>query len=85
MLTEASSIENELKSLISEIAEVDIDKVNFDTSLTKDLGVDSMRALELLAALEKKYKIEISEEELSKLDRLGSVVELVKEHLTKKS
>lgn len=83
-MIDSSSIETELKSLISEIAEVDIAKINEDTSLTKDLGVDSMRALELLAALEKKYKIEISEEELPQLDRLGSVVSLVKEHLQRK-
>lgn len=86
MLTEVSFelIESELKSLISEIAEVDISKVSYDTSLTKDLGVDSMRALELLAALEKKYKIEISEEELPQLDKLGSVIDLVKKHLVSK-
>ncbi|MEW5759060.1 MAG: acyl carrier protein [Candidatus Omnitrophota bacterium] len=84
MLTELS-IENELKSLISEIAEVELNKVNCDASLTKDLGVDSMRALELLAALEKKYKIEIAEEDLPKLDKLGTVVELVKKYLAEKS
>lgn len=84
MLAELS-IENELKSLISEIAEVGLDKVSLETSLTKDLGVDSMRALELLAALEKKYKIEIAEEELPMLDKLGSVVDLVKNHLAKRS
>lgn len=84
MLAELS-IEQELKALIAEIAEVDVDKINTETSLTKDLGVDSMRALELLAALEKKYKIEIAEEELPQLDKLGMVFDLVKKHLATKS
>lgn len=74
-------LENELRALVAEIVEVGPEKITIEAKFVDDLGMDSMMALEILAALEKKYKIRIPEERLSRLRTLREAVELLKECL----
>lgn len=77
-------IENKIKSIIAEILEVDVKKVTSKARFVEDLGMDSMRALEILAAIEKTYRIEIPEEALPKIVSFDEVIKLTKELLSKK-
>ena len=77
----AERVKQEVRSIIAEIADVEEEKIKDDLNLVKGLGFDSMMALEILAKLEKKYKIRIPEEELTKLANLNQTVDLVKRHL----
>jgi len=85
MMEEATeNLEQELRSLIAEIAEVGEEKITPDTHFVKDLGIDSMMALEILAATEKKYKLRIPEECLVRMTNLTQVVSIAKDLLSKK-
>jgi acyl carrier protein len=64
----------ELRALFSEITE--IDDIPTQKSL-KDLGVDSMMALEIVTAIEKKYAIKIEEAELDQVATLEKAASLV--------
>ena len=64
----------ELRVLFSEITE--IDDIPSTKSL-KDLGVDSMMALEIVTAIEKKYAIKIEEAELDQVATLEKAAQLV--------
>jgi len=55
--------------------------VDAGAHLVEDLGMDSMMALEILAALEKKYKIKLPEEELPKITSVNRAIELVKQYV----
>lgn len=77
-------LENELRSLIAEIIEKDPGQVTPEARFYEDLGVDSMMALEILAAIEKKYRIAIPEEKLAQLVTLKDTVTVAKEYLEKK-
>jgi len=77
------ALEKELRSLIAEIVEFDEEKITPNANFVEDLGMDSMMALEILASLEKKYKLKIPEENLVKITNLKQVVELVSEFLGK--
>ena len=74
------NLEQEIRAMIAEIAERDEEEIEGDLSFVEDLGFDSMMALEILAKLEKQYKIKIPEEELTKLDNLNQTVALVKKY-----
>jgi acyl carrier protein len=76
-------IENEIKNLVAEIIEKDPGEIKPDSRFVEDLGVDSMMALEILAGVEKKYKIAIPEEKLAEFKTLDAVVKIAKEHLNK--
>ena len=78
------NLEQEIRALIAEIVEMDEDKITPDANLVEDLGMDSMMALEILASVEKKYKIKIDEEYLTKLTSLKQIIEVAKSILEKK-
>jgi acyl carrier protein len=75
------NLEQEIRSIIAEIAERDEEEIKSDLNFVEDLGFDSMMALEILAKLEKQYKIKIPEEELTELTNLNQAIDLVKRHL----
>jgi len=77
-------IETDIKNLIAEIIEKDPSEINPDAKFAEDLGVDSMMALEILAGIEKKYKITIPEEKLVALTTLNETVAVAKQYLASK-
>lgn len=74
-------IEDEVKKLIAEILEKNPDEITPDLRLVEDLGMDSMMALEILAAVEKKYKIAIPEAKLPQMNSLAAVTAIAKEYI----
>jgi len=78
------NLEKELRSLIAEIVELEEAKITPEASFVEDLGMDSMMALEILAAIEKKYKLKIPEEYLTKMTNLNKIVEITTDLLSKK-
>lgn len=77
------NFEQELRELISKIVEIEPQKITLDANFVADLGMDSMMALEILAAIEKKYKVQIPEEKLGKLQNLTEAIKLTKEYVEK--
>ena len=73
------NLEEEIRTLIAEIIEVEPSKIGTNTHLVKDLGIDSMMALEILAAIEKKYKIRIPEGYLPKMATLTEATAVARE------
>jgi len=79
----SDSLEKEIRSLVAEILEMDEEKITPDAKFVDELGMDSMMALEILASVEKKYKIKIPEEYLTKVTSLRSMVDIAKKLLIK--
>ena len=73
----------EIRKMIAEIAEEEEDKIAPDAKFIDDLGMDSMLALEVLALLEKTYKIKVPEDKLLQMTTLNNVVSVVKELIPK--
>ncbi len=74
-------LEKELKALISEIVEIEEEKITPEASFVEDLGMDSMMALEIMAATEKKYKLKIPEENLTKMTNLSQVIKIISQFM----
>ena len=75
------NVEKEVRDLIADIIEMDPNEISPDAHLVEDLGMDSMMALEILASLEKKFKIRIPEDELPKITTLNKAIELTKKYV----
>lgn len=69
-----------LREIVAEVAE--LDEVP-DGKPFKDLGIDSMMAIEIVAEVERRYKLKIPEGELEQVRDLDSVVALVAAKLSK--
>jgi acyl carrier protein len=63
-----------LRGIVSEVAEIDDVP---DATAFKDLGIDSMMAIEIVAEIERRYRIKVPEQELEQVRDLNSVVALV--------
>jgi acyl carrier protein len=77
-------VEKEVKEIIAQILEVEPEKITPEAKFVEDLGMDSMMALEIVAAIEKKYKVVIPEEHLMKLANLNDVINMTQQFLGKK-
>ncbi|MCL6450210.1 MAG: acyl carrier protein [Acetobacteraceae bacterium] len=74
-------LEGEIRQLIAEIVEMEPENLSPEADFIKDLGLDSLRALEVLAALERRYRIQIPQERLLELTSLRRVVQVTREVL----
>ena len=74
----ADDLKEKLRAIVMEVAE--LDAVSDDKPF-KDLGIDSMMAIEIVADVERAYKIKIPEAELEQITDLLSVVRLVESKL----
>ena len=59
----AKTVEKEIISLISEVSGFDEEKITTETNLPDDLEIDSIKAIEITVALEKKFKISVRRSE----------------------
>ena len=57
----------ELQELSAEILGIDADQIQMDKSFQRDLAADSLDLVELIAAIEDKYDVELPDEELEKM------------------
>jgi len=70
-------LENEIKEIISDVSGYDFEEIKPDTNLINELEIDSIKAIEITVAIEKKYKISIRDEDVPKIVTLTDAVELV--------
>lgn len=78
-----NDVEFDIRSLVAEILEVEPQTISGSARFVQDLGMDSMMALEILASIEKKYRIIIPEESLTKFVNLDTTVAIVREILAR--
>lgn len=71
----------EIRESIANMAEVEPEEIKPNDSL-KDVGIDSFMALELVATLERKYKIQIPETLMPKFKTLEDTVSITRELMT---
>lgn len=79
--TSSKNIEQVIRRLIASIVETEPDQIDPDAHLVEDLGMDSMMALEILAGLEKEFRIVIPENELPTITTLNRAVQLAQKFL----
>lgn len=83
-MPEAPNVEKDILALVAEILEEEPESIDPAANFIKDLGMDSMMALEILAGIEKKYRMAIPEDMLPQFTDVNTTVRLVKGLLEKK-
>jgi len=74
----SNNFEEEVKKMIADITEVPVEKLTPDADFFKDLGIDSLKAIEIVAAFEKKYRIIIPEKDIPNIRNIRQVLEYTK-------
>jgi acyl carrier protein len=68
-----TELKEKLRAIVAEVSEIDAIP---DQTPFADLGIDSMMALEIVAEVERTYKISVPEDELKSLTNFESVYNL---------
>jgi len=76
------TLKEELRALVAEIAEKDEIP---DGATFKDLGIDSMMGVEIVAAVERQYHVKIADDEIEGFKDLDSAYAMVVRKLGAKS
>jgi acyl carrier protein len=63
----------ELQELSAEILGIDADQIQMDKSFQRDLAADSLDLVELIAAIEDKYDVELPDTELEKMKTIADL------------
>lgn len=80
-----SSMEKEIVSIISDVSGYDEEEIKPDSNFFKDLEIDSIKAIEITVALEKKFKVSVRDEDVPKITTVKEAVELVEKLLAAKT
>ena len=69
-----------LRELIAVELQVGVEAIRKGVSLRKDLGMDSVAALNILFAAEEVFGIRVPERELESVDDLDAICDLIRQH-----
>jgi acyl carrier protein len=67
----------ELREMVAEVLEMEPEEVADTADFVAEYEADSLRAIEILARIEKKYKVEIPQSSLPELSNLKAVYDVV--------
>ena len=73
-------MKDEIIDLIAETLDVDKKKLNEKTNLVKDLEIESLDLVDLVAAFEEKFDIEIADKDIKNLQTVGDIIKYAEEH-----
>ena len=74
-----NNLSKEIKTLVAKVIKVPEDKIDPNANLFTQLGVDSLLGVEIFAALDKKYGIDVPEDRLRGIGTLNDIIRLVEE------
>ncbi|MBO0819379.1 MAG: acyl carrier protein [Nocardiopsaceae bacterium] len=84
MTTTAANRKETIKEIVCDILEIDPEEVTETSLFKEDHNADSLRAIEILAALEKTFDVTIDQSELARMVNLEGVYEVVDESASRK-
>lgn len=81
----ADQIRAEVKNLVARVTEREPDEIPDDAHFMDQLGVDSLMAMEIMIAVDRKFGIDIPEEEFNKATNVNESVKMVEHWLGQRS
>jgi acyl carrier protein len=71
-------LEQEVIAVVAAITKAPSARITPDTDLRVDLNVDSLQGLQIVAALEKRFNVELSDEDLDSYTSVRSICEAIR-------
>jgi acyl carrier protein len=72
-----ASIADQVRAVVAKQLKVDLEKVTDNAYFVQDLGADSLQSMELIAAFEDEFDIEMDEDEATKVKTVGGAIEFI--------
>lgn len=75
--TQIALDKEELRSLIADVLELDVEEVTDDADFVQDLEVDSLMVLAIVVRLENQYGVKLEESDFKQVSSLIQVLQLI--------
>lgn len=79
----SNDVEQRVKKVIARVLETSEDQITDDANFIFDLGANSMQSMELVAAFEEEFDIEMDEEKALDVQTVSHAVEFISGYLDK--
>lgn len=76
-----SEIKDRVVKVVCQVLSIDADMVEMESSFVFDLGAESMQSVQLVAAFEEEFSIEMDEDALS-VQTVGDAIEYITKYLS---
>ena len=76
-----SDVEKRVKEVTARTLKVDVARILHDARFVEDLGAESIQSVELVAAFEEEFDIEMDEEEALEVKTVGKAIEFIEKTL----
>ena len=74
---EKAEVDARVRKVIAKILEIDDSEIEADSNFVFDLGADSQQSVELVAAFEEEFEIEMVEDDALAVQNVGDAVEFI--------
>lgn len=78
---EANEVQKRVKKVISQVLKVNEDSIADDANFIFDLGADSLQSVELVAAFEEEFNIEMPEDKALEVQTVSEAVKFISQYL----
>ncbi len=69
-----------VREIICDQLDLEEDKVTMTSSITDDLGADSLDVVDLVMSIEEEFDVEIPDDQVEKVNTVGDIVKFVEEN-----
>ena len=73
-------MKNKVIDIIAETLEIDKGDITMKTNLIKDLDIESLDLVDLVAAFEDEVGVEIADKDIKDIQTVGDIVEYIEDH-----
>ena len=77
----ANDVRERVIKVVAETLKLEPAQINVESKFVEDLGAESMQSVELIAAFEEEFDIEMDEEEALDVKTVGKAVDFIAAHL----
>jgi len=77
----SAEVQSKVKQVISNVLKMNADEITDEANFIFDLGADSMQSLELVAAFEEEFEIEMDQEKALEIQTVSDAVNFIQVYL----
>lgn len=82
LLMDNNELQERVKKVISKVLKVNEDNISDDANFIFDLGADSLQSVELVAAFEEEFQIEMEEDKALEVQTVSDAVKFISQYLS---
>ena len=81
----SDNLEQEVKQILSRLTGLDVEEISDGADVVNDLGIDSLKIIEIATEIERTYKVAVKDSELGKLRTVKDAVNFLRELIARKN